>query len=50
MKHQETMLNTLIKENKLNGFSEEEIGDDHIYTGLETPMKSDAFKISDEEK
>ncbi|MGO4921533.1 GTP cyclohydrolase I FolE [Maribacter sp. IgM3_T14_3] len=50
MKHQEIMLNTLIKENKLNGFSEEEIGDDHIYTGLETPMKSDAFKISDEEK
>ena len=50
MKHQEIMLNTLTKENNLNGFSEEEIGDDHIYTGLETPMKSDAFKISDEEK
>ncbi|WP_273566095.1 GTP cyclohydrolase I FolE [Maribacter halichondriae] len=50
MKHQETMLNTLIKENELNGFSEEEIGDDHIYTGLETPMKADAFKASDEEK
>ncbi|TDT44909.1 GTP cyclohydrolase I [Maribacter spongiicola] len=50
MKHQEIMLNTLIKENKLNGFSEEEIGDDHIYTGLETPMKPDAFKISDEVK
>jgi GTP cyclohydrolase I len=50
MKHQEIMLNTLTKENKLNGFSEEEIGDDHIYTGLETPMKSDAFEISDDEK
>ncbi|WP_324027879.1 GTP cyclohydrolase I FolE [Maribacter sp. BPC-D8] len=50
MKHQETMLNTLIKENKLNGFSEEEIGDDHIFTGLETPMKPNAFKISDDEK
>lgn len=50
MKHQETMLNTLIKENGLNGFSDEEIGDDHIYTGLETPMKTDAFEISDEEK
>ena len=50
MKHQEIMLNTLTKENNLNGFSEEEIGDDHIYTGLETPMKSDAYKISDEEK
>ncbi|MDP5060399.1 MAG: GTP cyclohydrolase I FolE [Maribacter sp.] len=50
MKHQEIMLNTLIKKNKLNGFSEEEIGNDHIYTGLETPMKPDAFEISDEEK
>jgi GTP cyclohydrolase I len=34
----------------LNGFSFDEIGDDHIYTGLKTPMKQDAFKISDEEK
>ncbi|MEP2238200.1 MAG: GTP cyclohydrolase I FolE [Maribacter sp.] len=50
MKHQETMLNTLIKENNLNGFSDEEIGDDHIYTGLKTPMKKDAFLLSDEEK
>ena len=50
MRHQETMLNTLIKENGLNGLSEDEIGDDHIYTGLETPMKADAFEVSDEEK
>ena len=50
MKHQETMLNTLIKENRLNGFSEEEIGDDHIYSGLETPMRGDAFELSDDEK
>lgn len=34
----------------LNGFTFEEIGDDHLYTGLETPMKNDAFSISDEEK
>lgn len=27
-----------------------EIGDDHMFTGLETPMKADAFAISDEEK
>ena len=33
-----------------NGFSTEEIGDDHLYTGLETPMKKDAFKLSDAEK
>ena len=37
-------------EKKLNGFSFEEIGDDHLYTGLKTPMKLDAFKLSDEEK
>eukprot|EP01089_Gocevia_fonbrunei_P001728 TRINITY_DN1160_c0_g1_i2.p2 TRINITY_DN1160_c0_g1~~TRINITY_DN1160_c0_g1_i2.p2 ORF type:complete len:233 (-),score=49.65 TRINITY_DN1160_c0_g1_i2:2095-2793(-) len=35
---------------KLNGFTHEDIGDDHLYTGLETPMKSDAFKLSDTEK
>lgn len=34
----------------LNHHSIEEIGDDHLYTGLETPMKKDAFKLSDEEK
>jgi len=43
---------TLEKTNgqKLNGFSFEDIGDDHLYTSLETPMKKDAFKISDKEK
>ncbi|MGB5418585.1 GTP cyclohydrolase I FolE [Algibacter sp.] len=35
---------------KLNGFSFEDIGDDHLSTGLETPMKKDAFKLSDSEK
>ena len=34
----------------LNGFTVEDIGDDHLFTSLETPMKKDAFKISDEEK
>ena len=35
---------------KLKEFSITDIGDDHLYTGLETPMKKDAFKLSDEEK
>ncbi len=35
---------------KINGFSSTEIGDDHLYTGLQTPMKTDAFRLSDEEK
>ena len=34
----------------LNGFTHGEIGDDHLSTGLETPMKSDAFALSDSEK
>ncbi|AXT55661.1 GTP cyclohydrolase I FolE [Aquimarina sp. MMG015] len=45
-------IDTLIESNgyNLNGFSIDEIGDDHISTGMETPMKKDAFNISDEEK
>jgi len=38
------------KDYKLNGFTNEDIGDDHLYTGLETPMKPDAFKLTDSEK
>ena len=39
------------KNNKaLNGYSDVEIGDDHLFTGLETPMKKNAFKVSDSEK
>jgi GTP cyclohydrolase I len=36
--------------NKINDFSLGEIGDDHMFTGLETPMKADAFALSDLEK
>lgn len=51
MKPQEIMLNTpQIKTNGLNGFSHHEIGDDHMFTTLETPMKANAFEMSDEEK
>ncbi len=38
------------KEDLLNGYSNHEIGDDHLFTGLETPMKKDAFKLTDQEK
>lgn len=34
----------------LNGFSIEDIGDDHLFTGLDTPMKANAFEMSNEEK
>ncbi|MDE0534712.1 GTP cyclohydrolase I FolE [Tenacibaculum sp. L6] len=49
MKHLETLLNTPVSDN-IKNLSVEEIGDDHIYTGIETPMVEDAFLISDEEK
>ncbi len=38
------------KTNPLNGFSHEDIGDEHLYTGLKTPLRTDAFKLSDTEK
>jgi GTP cyclohydrolase I len=43
-------LNIKKKGLELNDFSTSEIGDDHLFTGLETPMKLDAFKLSDDEK
>lgn len=46
----ETLLKEQNKSLKLNGYSHDEIGDDHLYTGLNTPMKADAFKLSDTEK
>ena len=47
------MITELLQEEKkelLNGFTIDDIGDDHLFTGLETPMKKDAFKLSDGEK
>lgn len=41
---------TLVNDHNLKDFNIDDIGDDHLYTGLETPMKANAFKISDEEK
>ena len=38
------------KSRRINEFSHHEIGDDHLYTGLDTPLKKDAFAITDEEK
>ncbi len=50
MKHPETLLKSPIKETKLNGYNFEEIGDDHLYTGIETPLKADAFQLPDKIK
>jgi len=52
MKQKEILLNTLLKENtlSLSDLSSEEIGEEHLFTSVETPMKPDAFKLSEEEK
>jgi len=52
MKPKEILLNTLLKEKhiELSGLSAEEIGDEHLFTTIETPMKADAFDLSEEEK
>lgn len=50
MKNEQTLLDNIVNGNYLNGYSETDIGDDHMYTGLETPMRDNAFDISDEEK
>ena len=52
MKQKEITLNTLVNGNKLSlsDLSAEEIGNNHIMTSIDTPMKKDAFVLSDEEK
>jgi GTP cyclohydrolase I len=52
MKQNETLLNTrLDRETILISDPDiDQIGDDHISTGIETPMRNDAFELSDAEK
>ena len=50
MKLHETMLNTLPDWEERITLTDEEIGDEHISTSVDTPMRADAFAISDEER
>jgi GTP cyclohydrolase I len=51
MKPKETLLNTLLVDNNNKiRFTDEEIGDEHIMTSVETPMREGAFDMSDDEK
>ncbi len=51
MENQNTVLESLLDAKELlNGYSHEEIGDDHLSTGIDTPMKPNAFALSDKEK
>lgn len=48
----QTDVSELIRGNKirLTELSSDEIGDDHLYTGIDTPLRKDAFFLSDKEK
>lgn len=39
-----------INGHKLNGYTHGDIGDGHLYGGLDTPLKTNAFEFSDTEK
>ena len=43
MKQNGTLLNT-----RLNGFSHQEIGDEHLASSAETPLREDAFEMDDD--
>jgi GTP cyclohydrolase IA len=45
MKQNGIMLNT-----RLNGFSDHEIGDEHLSTSADTPLREDAFEMDDDLK
>jgi GTP cyclohydrolase I len=50
MRQNETLLNTLLDNNGKLLLTDEKIGDDHISTSVDTPMRADAFELSDDEK
>ncbi|HRH12482.1 MAG TPA: GTP cyclohydrolase I FolE [Bacteroidia bacterium] len=52
MKQKEILLSSLLKDKSisLSQQNADEIGNDHLFTGAETPMKKDAFVLSEEEK
>lgn len=50
MKLNGTLLNTLHNDNDLNDVEIDDMGDDHVSTGSETPLRDDAFEMSDAEK
>lgn len=50
MKQKEISLNSLLIDTDRFLLSDEEIGDNHVATSIETPMREDAFDLSDAEK
>ncbi|MES2678408.1 MAG: GTP cyclohydrolase I FolE [Bacteroidota bacterium] len=49
MKQKEITLN-IQPDKKLSGLNADDIGNEHIGTGFETPLRADAFELTDEEK
>jgi len=50
MKQKEISLNSLLIDSDHFLLTDEEIGDNHVATSIETPMREDAFDLSDSEK
>lgn len=50
MKLNGTLLSTLHNDDDLNDVEVDEMGDDHVSSGSETPLREDAFEMSDAEK
>jgi GTP cyclohydrolase IA len=50
MKLNETLLSTLDEYDNTFTFTDDEIGDEHISTSIDTPLRADAFDMTDEEK
>jgi GTP cyclohydrolase I len=50
MSNSKTLFEKALSSKAFIGLDIDEIGDDHLYTGLETPLREDAFEQSDSEK
>jgi len=50
MKQKEISLKSLLIDTDRFLLTDEEIGDNHVATSIETPMREDAFDLSDSEK
>ncbi|MEM7487073.1 MAG: GTP cyclohydrolase I FolE [Bacteroidota bacterium] len=51
MENKNNVLEDILKSSSIiDELTFEEVGDDHLYTGIETPMKKDAFALSDKKK
>ena len=50
MKLKEISSSTLVDEPNIDTYNFDVIGDDHVSTSIDTPMREDAFELSDNEK